>query len=233
MAGTHDDSETAADPGDFGRRVAQRRHELGLDRDEIAARAGVDPRYLQHVEEQASANPTPSATARIAAALETTVEWLNGAGLGVAPGPGSGEGVPVLMELDEEDCLRRLEKGGVGRVVFVDERGPSAYPVAYPVNFRMSGTTPVFRTGDGGMVAAVHAGGTMSLEADHLDEVLGEGWSVLLSGVPREVVDPDRLRVIEDLHVEPWSGGDRPHVIEISVNRVSGRQIHRRPPDRS
>ncbi len=184
----------------------------------------MDPGYLAHIEHHADARPSPAACARLAAALETSVAWLRGAGVDLPPGhvspPAS---TPVLYELEPSECLALLEPGGVGRVVFV--AGERA--VALPVNFAMLGGHAVFRTGEGTIADAVRARRVMSLEVDQLDEAMGEGWSVLLSGVPEVVSDPhDRAR-IDALHVEPWAGGDRQIVVRLDPHELTGRRIRR------
>jgi transcriptional regulator with XRE-family HTH domain len=214
----------ADDPGDLSRRVAARRRALGLGLDQVAGRAGMDPGYLAHIEHHAEARPSPAACARLAAALQTSVAWLRGAGVDLPPGhvspPAS---TPVLHDLEPSESLELLEPGGVGRVVFVE--GERA--VALPVNFVMLGSQAVFRTGEGTIADAVRSGRPMSLEVDHLDEALGEGWSVLLSGVPEVVSDPDDLARIEALHVEPWAGGDRQLVVRLDPHELTGRRIRR------
>lgn len=210
------------DPGDFSRRVAARRRELGLTVDEVARRAGMDPVYLDHVERQAGMRPSPAATARLAAALQTGITWLRGGGVDLPPGHGSRPvETPTLDVLDRAECFRLVEAGGIGRVVFLD----ADRVVALPVNFRMVRADAVFRTGDGTIAEAVRADRPMSLEVDHLDEALVEGWSVLLSGHAVVVDDPAERTRIEELHIEPWAGGDRHLVIRLTTDAVSGRRI--------
>jgi transcriptional regulator with XRE-family HTH domain len=78
----------AGSSGDLGRRIAQRRAELGLDRAEVAFRAGVDPGYLAYLEEHPAATAQPSTVRRLAVALATTWEPLAGIGFGDPVGAG-------------------------------------------------------------------------------------------------------------------------------------------------
>ena len=221
-------SDEAPDPGDLGRRVRERRERLGLGLVELAARAGMAPGYLDYVERRAGASPSSAAVTRLAAALETTVSALHGGGLAHPPGAGrEAEARPVLEMLDEDQCLRLLGPGGVGRVVFDEARGP----VAFPVNFALADGHVVLHTGDGSITAAARSTGHLSFEVDQLDEALGEGWSVLVVG--RATVAPEAAGGGREAGNEPvpdpWAGGDRHEVVRILLDEVTGRRIrHRR-----
>jgi hypothetical protein len=65
-------------PSDLGRRLADRRSQLGLTVVQAAAAAGVDPGYLTYLEERAGW-PQMETLLRLAAALRTTVPLLLGA----------------------------------------------------------------------------------------------------------------------------------------------------------
>lgn len=220
-----DPTENHDDPGDLSRRVAARRKALGLDIEEVAKRAGMHPAYLEYLEHHARARPTPAACARLASALETSVAWLRGAGVGLPPGHARPPtGIPRLLELEPGTCLQLLQAGGVGRAVFVDERG---VPTALPVNFRVIDGDIVFRTGEGAIARAVRTGKPLSIEVDHIDEALGEGWSVLASGEAQVTSGSDGLTETGPLNVEPWPSGDRHLVVRLTPRDVTGRQIRR------
>lgn len=219
-----DGTDLPLDPGDLGRRVAQRRAELGLTVEEVANRAGMHPGYLAYVEHNSVARPSEATCIRLASALGTTVPWLRGGTIdrpvGAGPDPG---GVPHLEALDTDESVRRLDGGGIGRAVFDDEQGP----VALPVNYRMVDGMLVFRTGGGTIAAALRAGRPISVEVDHLDDVQGEGWSVLVRGTATEVTDPGRLAELADLHIQPWAGGDRHVTVALEPTTITGRRIIR------
>ena len=67
----------ARHPGDLSRRLAARRGELGLSAEAVAARAGIHPGYLRHLEDHATM-PTWATLRSLAAALETTPGRLLG-----------------------------------------------------------------------------------------------------------------------------------------------------------
>lgn len=126
----------------------------------------------------------------------------------------------ALNVLSREECEAHLAGGGIGRFVFLAERGP----VALPVNFRFADGDIVFRTYGAGALAAA-AGATVSFEVDHIDEAMSEGWSVLVSGRARRVDDPAELAQLVQLGVEPWPGGRRDAVIRVEMVDISGRSI--------
>ncbi|MDA8359928.1 MAG: pyridoxamine 5'-phosphate oxidase family protein [Actinomycetota bacterium] len=214
-------SHANADPGDLGRRLVERRLELGLSREEVASRAGMDPGYLRHVEEEANARPSPAACARLAVVLQTSEHWLRGGGMDRPPGGGRPDVIGTLEVLEPAECLERLSPGGVGRVVFDEPRGP----VALPVNYRLVADAIYFRTGTGSIATVLEQAATVSMEVDHLDESRHEGWSVLVTGTASVVTDSDELARVEAAGVEPWAGGDRHLVGKIPVTVISGRRI--------
>ena len=74
------------DPGDLSKRIARRRAELRLSTAQVAARAGMSPRYLEYLERY-PARPGGLALRKLAAALQTTPAALLGAGAQAPPGP--------------------------------------------------------------------------------------------------------------------------------------------------
>jgi hypothetical protein len=211
---------TASHAGDLARRVAHRREELGLTREEIARRAGMEGGYLRYLEESPDVALSPGALVRLAAALETTPGSLRGGTVDRPPGSGRAGPHPRLEALSREQCEAHLAAGGVGRFVFLGEGGP----VALPVNFRFVDGDIVFRTRAGGPLAAA-AGTVVSFEVDRIDDAMSEGWSVLLTGRARQVDDPEELARLAALALEPWPGGDRRAVIRIETASISGRSI--------
>lgn len=206
---------------DLGRRIREHRDRAGLSQQETAARAGMAPSYLSYLETSPDASPSPAALARLAAALGTSTRAMAGAGLDLPPGQQPPVQHPVLEPLTPADCLAYLGSGGVGRFLFEEERGP----VALPVNFAMLGEDVVFRTSPGTSESAGVLQQRVSFEVDHLDEALGEGWSVLLSGHAHVVTDPAELAQVQALRIEPWPGGQRDLYLRLVPTVITGRRI--------
>ena len=212
---------------DLGRRIAEKRQRAGLTRDQVAELAGMSPQYLAYLESSPMPNPSQAALAQLAAALDTDPATLTGAGLNLPPGQRGAAKNPVLETLTVDECKAHVAAGGVGRFLFDD---PGRGPVAIPVNYKMDGDNVIFRTSGTSGVGAemrVHAAlaQRVAFDVDHLDDALGEGWSVLLSGTADILSDPAELARVQALGIEPWAGGDRDVYVRLVPTEISGRRI--------
>ncbi|MEU8652460.1 pyridoxamine 5'-phosphate oxidase family protein [Streptomyces sp. NPDC048737] len=213
--------ETAvAGPGDVGRRVAEARRRRGLGLTETADRARISPAYLDYLETH-SADPSSGTLMRLADALGTTLLELQGGSQERPPGQGQALYHPRLRDLGEEECRALLSTHGVGRVSLTTQHGPAVFPVNYEV---VDGTI-AFRTApDTALATAV--GHEVAFEADHIDEAMSQGWSVLVVGPARAVTDPAAVRRLDErAHSAPWAGGRRTLWVVITVERLTGRRI--------
>ena len=130
-------------------------------------------------------------------------------------------GQRALRTLSPAECFGLLEPGGVGRVGFAAADGI----MMLPVNFAVTGKTIVFRTAPDTLLA-VYADGRVSFQADHLDEVLHEGWSVLVHGRAHTVTDEREVMQLEvRTRLEPWAAGPRDVYVRITPARISGRRL--------
>jgi nitroimidazol reductase NimA-like FMN-containing flavoprotein (pyridoxamine 5'-phosphate oxidase superfamily)/DNA-binding XRE family transcriptional regulator len=214
-------AEAADAHGDIGRRIAERREELGLTREEVADRAGTASGYIQYLEEQPTAMPGVSVLIRLADVLQTSVAALRGGEADLPPGIGKAARHPELIEMSAEESRQRLSTHGVGRLAATTPDGPLVVPLNYSV---LDGEI-TFRTAAD--TAAAHAVGTdVAFEVDHIDEALSAGWSVLVRGRARAVTDPDTVRRLEELaYSGPWAGGERLLWVCVDPVAISGRRI--------
>ncbi|MXM68016.1 helix-turn-helix domain-containing protein [Streptomyces sp. HUCO-GS316] len=207
--------------GDLGRRLAQRRTDLGLTRRETAARAGMAPSYLRHLEEHPSAAPDASVLRRLAGALETTVTALAGGDADLPPGQGRAGRHPRFTELGVRECRALLASHGVGRLAVSTASGP----VVVPVNYSVVDGAVVFRTAPGATPSQA-LDCQVAFEVDRVDDTLSQGWSVLLRGRARAVTDPDAVRLLEEhAYSSPWAGGERDLWLRIDPVVLTGRRI--------
>lgn len=135
----------------------------------------------------------------------------------------------VLERLDEAECLRLIESGGIGRLVYAGRYDLTVLPVNYKLHdgailFRTAQDSPTeedLRTG------IAHAEYRVAFEIDQFDAANREGWSVLVQG-PAHHLDTDAERAeASAAGVEPWPGGLREHYIRITPARITGRRIKR------
>ncbi|MCQ4084811.1 pyridoxamine 5'-phosphate oxidase family protein [Streptomyces sp. RB6PN25] len=207
-------------PGDIGRRIAERRRQLGLTRQETAERAGMSDSYLRYVEEQ-PADFDMHGLLQLAGALDTTASELLGGGVDLPPGTGRAAYHPRLEAMDRDECLTRISTHGLGRVAVTTADGPAILPVNYAV---VDGAI-VFRTAPGSLPAAA-AGREVAFEVDHFDEALSQGWSVLLVGEAERISDPAVSRQLDErAYSKPWAGGEREVWVRIEPLKVTGRRI--------
>jgi nitroimidazol reductase NimA-like FMN-containing flavoprotein (pyridoxamine 5'-phosphate oxidase superfamily) len=127
-----------------------------------------------------------------------------------------------LEVLDRDECLRLLSGAVIGRVGV----SSGALPRVLPVNFRLDGDRILIRTGRGTKLDAATANAVVAFEVDDIDPVDQTGWSVLVTGVAREVTDAGDLAQLRALPVSRWAP-NRPddRVMAISTEMVDGRRI--------
>lgn len=209
------------DPGDLSRRLTARRTELRLTIAQVAGRAQVSPRYLEYLE-RFPAQPGPATLRRLAAALHTTPAALLGAGGDMPPHPDPAQnGSGQLERISPADCYRLLTRGGIGRIAFSTASGL----MVVPVNFALVTGTIVLRTSSGSLIAA-HGDGPVSFQADRFDEVLGQGWSVLVRGQAHRVLQPGEQRNLRDTcDLRPWPAGEHDLYVRIVPDRITGRRL--------
>ena len=185
----------------------------------LASRAGIDPVYLAYFERNPSASLSAGALQLIALALDTTPVALMGGDVDRPLGHGRAGRHPMLEELTKEQCDAHLAVGGVGRVVFLSERGP----VALPVNFEFTEGHIIFSTDES--KAATIEMQLVGFEIDRIDEAMSEGWSVLITGRAHRVRDPEERQRLGSLDLEAWAGGDRHSLVGIKPEELTGRVI--------
>ena len=126
-----------------------------------------------------------------------------------------------LTELGQDECLRLLAGSLIGRVVFTE----AALPAAHPVTYLLDGDEVVFRTANGGKLAAATLHHVVAFQVDHVDPATRTGWSVLGVGEAYEVTDPRRLADLADRMPAPWAPIRSGHTVAIPLQRLTGRVL--------
>lgn len=123
--------------------------------------------------------------------------------------------------LDPAKCYRLLATQSVGRVVYTD----GALPAVAPVNYALDGHRVIFRTSPVSRLALGVVDQVVAFEVDSLDAEVRTGWSVVLTGIARALVDPGELARAAGLRLTPWAGGERPLFVCITPGVVTGRFV--------
>ncbi|GAA3303044.1 pyridoxamine 5'-phosphate oxidase family protein [Dactylosporangium vinaceum] len=129
----------------------------------------------------------------------------------------------TLRSLGRRRCLELLASVPLGRVVFTDR----ALPAIRPVNHLLDGETIVIRSGLGhGLASAATAHGALvvAYEADQIDATARTGWSVVVTGSARLIMDEERIRYYESV-LDPWIDEPMNCVIGIDCDLVSGFEL--------
>lgn len=122
-------------------------------------------------------------------------------------------------ELSPAECERLLATTTVGRVGV----SISALPAVLPVHFVVDGGEIVFRTVPETGLDLATARTVVAFEADSYDPETATGWSVLVRGVAREVVDEAELARLRALPLRCWDGdGEASRFVRIAMDLVSG-----------
>ena len=126
-----------------------------------------------------------------------------------------------LEVLGRDACLRFLASATLGRVGVSSD----ALPSVVPVNFRFDGRQILIRTGVGTKLDAAVANAVVAFEVDEIDPVAHTGWSVMVTGIARELIEPGELAAARTPPLARWAPGNDHRVIAISPELVSGRRI--------
>ena len=124
--------------------------------------------------------------------------------------------------LDLMECRRLLASVSVGRLGYTAATGPRIVPM----NFELVRDALFLRTSADSEVARWALGQEVCFEADHIDDFLRAGWSVLVTGLLEEP-SPAVMASLDvvDLPV-PWPGGVKSVLLELPLTRVTGRRVN-------
>jgi nitroimidazol reductase NimA-like FMN-containing flavoprotein (pyridoxamine 5'-phosphate oxidase superfamily) len=126
-----------------------------------------------------------------------------------------------LQILERDECFALLAGATVGRIAITS----NALPVVLPVNFVLLGDHIVVRTGRGTKLDAATRNTVVAFEVDEVDTADQTGWSVLVTGVARELVAPDEIEAVTAAPPARWAPGPDGRYIAISTDMVSGRRL--------
>jgi nitroimidazol reductase NimA-like FMN-containing flavoprotein (pyridoxamine 5'-phosphate oxidase superfamily) len=126
-----------------------------------------------------------------------------------------------LEVLDRAEALRLLSHKRFGRVGVTD----GALPTILPVNYWSDGVFVYVRTSAGTKLDAALRDAVVAFEVDDVDALDHAGWSVVVTGVAREVTGREELERLADAPLGRWAPSPDGHIIAISTEIVSGRRL--------
>jgi nitroimidazol reductase NimA-like FMN-containing flavoprotein (pyridoxamine 5'-phosphate oxidase superfamily) len=128
-----------------------------------------------------------------------------------------------LEHLSEAESLALLGSASVGRLVYVDDVGPTAVPV----NYAMAGRHIIVRV-EGGAKQHAMQQPVITFEVDNIDVAARSGWSVVVRGTGREV-DMESvaalLREMDGRFPTPWAFGVHNVWLELTPVTITGRRL--------
>jgi nitroimidazol reductase NimA-like FMN-containing flavoprotein (pyridoxamine 5'-phosphate oxidase superfamily) len=125
------------------------------------------------------------------------------------------------QQLTRSECFDLLAGESLGRLAFVDARGP----IVLPVNFVLDRHMVIIRTDEGAKLDMAGRGGRVAFEVDRADAATRTGWSVLIRGEAIEVTDPYELARLRELPLQTLAPGAKGHYVRILPATLSGRRI--------
>ncbi|MGH9177480.1 MAG: pyridoxamine 5'-phosphate oxidase family protein [Acidimicrobiales bacterium] len=126
-----------------------------------------------------------------------------------------------LEVLGRDECLRLLAGATLGRIGV----SSGALPVVLPVNFLLDGDRILVRTGMGTKLDAATRNAVVAFEVDDFDSMYHSGWSVVVTGLAREISHPHEFAALRHAPLTRWAPRGDGHVMAISNEMVSGRRI--------
>jgi len=127
-----------------------------------------------------------------------------------------------FRELERRECLRRLAKVPVGRIVHTRQ----ALPAVLPVNFCLDhdGAVLLCTSAASELVRAVD-GVVVAFEVDEVDPVAHSGWSVVVTGSAGVVTDPAEHERLLRTGPRSWAPSPEEVFVRIEPELVTGREL--------
>jgi hypothetical protein len=125
-----------------------------------------------------------------------------------------------LAELSPQECMSLLGSISLGRIVFTARALPAIRPVCHLVD----GDYVIIRTDRNAAIVSelrADASAVVAYEADTIDMTEHLGWSVIVVGVARRVIDPDEAATYRRA-LRSWLSGAKDQVIAIHADMVTG-----------
>ncbi len=127
-----------------------------------------------------------------------------------------------FRELERHECLRRLAKVPVGRIVHTRH----ALPAVLPLNFCLDSDGGVLlRTSAASELVRAIEGSVVAFEADDVDAAAHSGWSVVVTGSAAVVTDPVERDRLTRTGPCSWVPSPEEVFVRIEPELVTGREL--------
>ncbi|MGW3944345.1 pyridoxamine 5'-phosphate oxidase family protein [Streptomyces phaeochromogenes] len=127
-----------------------------------------------------------------------------------------------FRELGRHECLRRLAKVPIGRIVHTRQ----ALPAVLPVNFGLDDDGSVLlRTSAVSELVRAIDGTVVAFEADEVDAATHAGWSVVVTGSAAVVTDPAERERLARTGPRSWAPSPEEVFVRIEPELVAGREL--------
>ena len=123
-------------------------------------------------------------------------------------------------DLTRDECLRYLAESSVGRI----SMSSRAMPAVLPVRYGVADNRILFWADPHDHPAAIADNSVIGFQADAIDPVTHEGWSVMVVGRAAHMRHPDDIAAVEGSTPRGWARAQGP-LIPLSIDLVSGRRL--------
>lgn len=132
-------------------------------------------------------------------------------------------GMNSTNELTPEECWTILYEERLGRLALA----MAGVPDIVPVNYVAAKERLFLRTAPGNKLLGLAMNARIAFEVDRYDAALAE--SVVVHGTARVIDDSEVANEVEELGLQPWIDTDKPYVVEIVPEEITGRRYELGP----
>jgi len=129
-----------------------------------------------------------------------------------------------ITELTVEETIAFLQGKDFGRLAVSLDGKPDIFPINFAVHANSTDDVVAYiRTSPGNKLFATASGSYLALETDHIDGHIAT--SAVVYGTGRRVEHHKELSLVDTLDLEAWVAVQKPEVIAIDINHISGRRF--------
>lgn len=129
-----------------------------------------------------------------------------------------------ITELTVEETIAFLQGKDFGRLAVSLDGKPDIFPINFAVHANSNDDVVAYiRTSPGNKLFATATGSYLALETDHIDGNIAT--SAVVYGTGRRVEHHKELSLVDTLDLEAWVAVQKPEVIAIDINHISGRRF--------